>query len=406
MNDPDTVNESRYLAALADISMIIGKGGDNHRTLDQILPAAIKHTGAEFGYLVLVKEAELPYQVISALDNRGKSLEGDMDQATRSLIETSASEATSIIVAGATSDPRFLSIADEEPTAASYLLVPMLVDNETRGVIVLAHASAGQFNEVDRRFISVIATLAAQLVENENQVQTIDKIQQDRRSFISLTTHERRVPLTSIGGYADIIINGMTGPITDKQEKFLRTIRRNVDRMSILIDTLGEMNRIDDGRRKFDVKAIDVGEIAEAAILELEEDLAGRDQELVVDLDLTLPPVLVDRGAVITALNALIINASHYSADHTLLSLRISSSGELIQMEVIDEGVGISLEDQAEIFSPFFRSDDPVVREYTGWGLSLAHAKKLIEALGGTISFTSTYGKGSNFIITIPVAIK
>ncbi len=406
MNDPNNVNDGRYLAALAEISTILAESGDSHAKLGQLLPAAIKHTGAEFGYLVLVKEAELPYQVISALDSAGRSLEGDMDQVTRSLIEAAAGQTKSIIVADATRDPSFHSLADEKAIAASYLLAPMLLNNQTRGLIVLAHGQAGQFNESDRRFTSILATMAAQLVANENQVQTIDKIQQDRRHFISLTTHELRVPLTSIGGYADIIINGMTGPITDKQEKFLRTIRRNVDRMSTLIDTLGEMNRIDDGRRRFDVRAIDVGEVAEAAILEMEEELTGRDQELVVDLDLTLPPVLLDRGAVITALTALIKNASHYSADHKLLSLRISSSGELIQMEVIDEGVGISKEDQAEIFSPFFRSDDPVVREYTGWGLSLAHAKKLIEALGGTISFTSTYGKGSNFIITIPVAIK
>jgi signal transduction histidine kinase len=174
--------------------------------------------------------------------------------------------------------------------------------------------------------------------------------------------------------------------------------------MSILIDALGEMNRIDGGRRKFTLLAFDLTEILEAAILALEEDVAGRHQELVVDFDPFLPFVLADRSAVLAVLTAIIDNASRYSPDEAIISVQVSYSADLARLEVVDMGAGISIEDQSQLFTPFFRSDDPIIREHIGWGLALALGKKVIEALGGTIGFNSTLGDGSIFFFTIPLA--
>jgi signal transduction histidine kinase len=307
-------------------------------------------------------------------------------------------------VVDSTGDERLADMPVDERLTAAYLIIPLLLGSRAGGLICLASHTAGKFGEDQRSFVTLLGTQAALAVERDHQTQITRHVEDARSEFVSLTSHQLRVPLTAMSGYTDMILSGMVGPLTERQEAFLRTIRRNVDRMSVLIDALSEMNRIDGGRRKFDLLAFDVTEIVEAAILELENDVAGRHQELVVDVDPSLPFVLADQPAVLAVLTAMIDNASRYSPDGALISLRISLAGEWVRLKIVDEGVGISIEDQSQLFTPFFRSDDPIIRDHIGWGLALAHGKKVIEALGGTIGFESSLGDGSIFFFTIPLA--
>jgi signal transduction histidine kinase len=393
-----------YMAALHEVSAYLQNNDDVRGSLKLILDLAVRNTGADYGYLLLREADDPTFQVIVAQDKDGNSRAGGLDSGARSLLDRAMKTGHSVIVVDSSAGERFAGLPVEESFAVAYLVVPMLLASRPAGLICLAGNTANQFGEEHQAFVELLSTQAALVVERDRQAQIIHRVEDAQSEFISLTSHQLRVPLTAMSGYTDMILNGMVGPLSERQESFLRIIRRNVDRMRILIDTLGEMNRIDGGRRTFTLRAFDLTVILEGAILALEKDVAGRHQELVVDVDPSLPFIQTDRPAVLSVLTVIIDNASRYSPDEAIISVQVSYSGEMARLEIVDVGAGISIEDQSQLFTPFFRSDDPIIREHIGWGLALAHGKKVIEALGGTIGFNSTLGDGSIFFFTIPLA--
>ena len=327
-----------YMAAIYEVKAFLQNNDDNRSYLELLLDLAVRHTAADYGYLLLRKADDPTYQVIVAQDREGNSKAGDLDLAARSLLDQAEQTGVCALVTDAFDDERLASVPVAERTAAAYLIVPLLLGSRVPGLICLVSHIAGQFSGEHQSFVDLLSTQAALVVERERQAQIIRRVEDSRSEFISLTTHELRVPLTSMSGYTDIILSGKVGPLTTRQEEFLRTIRRNVDRMAILINALGEMNRIDGGRRKFNLVVFDLTEILEAAILEFEKDVVDRQQNLVVDVEPSLPSVLADRAAVLAVLTALIDNASRYSPDEAIISLQISLADDMVRLEIVDQG--------------------------------------------------------------------
>jgi signal transduction histidine kinase len=120
--------------------------------------------------------------------------------------------------------------------------------------------------------------------------------------------------------------------------------------------------------------------------------------------------VWADRSRVIQIVTNLLSNANKYSPDDRPIQITaqtVDQDGKaFVRVAVLDKGLGISEEDQAQLFTQFFRSEDPAVREQTGWGLGLSIVKMLAEAQGGSISVESEAGVGSAFTFTLPVVTK
>lgn len=395
--------QSQYMAAFDEISTHLQEEVDARDFLRLVLRLAVRETVSDQGYLLLRGSGEANYQVIIAQNRQSQLLEGGMDAVAKQLLDGVVKSGQAVIVADAKSDPRLTGSSSEEALSA-YMLIPMVSGTKSNGLICLASQTMGHFQDDHRNFVTLLAAISAQVVDRVKLDNIVQRVEDSRHEFISLTTHQLRVPLTSISGYTDILLKGMAGDLNEQQHDFLQIVRRNATRMGVLIDKLGEMNRIESGRRRFDLGPTDVSEVVEAAILDLEDELASKNQELVVDMDPDLPPVLTDSPPVIVVLSALLENASWYSPKDGVLLLQISQGDDHVLFEIIDKGIGIAKSDQEHIFELFYRSDDQSVRELSGWGLSLTHAKKVIEALGGIIAFQSTKDVGSNFYFTLPVA--
>jgi signal transduction histidine kinase len=174
--------------------------------------------------------------------------------------------------------------------------------------------------------------------------------------------------------------------------------------MSVLIRDLSDINRIESGRMKFELGSFGLDEALEDVISSLRETIDGRQQMLMVEIEPDFPQVYADRTRISQVLTNLISNANKYTPNGGEITVRASANGQFAQLEVVDTGIGISEEDQAKLFTQFFRSDDSAVREQTGWGLGLSIVKKMVEAQGGEISCYSILGQGSTFTFTIPLA--
>jgi signal transduction histidine kinase len=117
----------------------------------------------------------------------------------------------------------------------------------------------------------------------------------------------------------------------------------------------------------------------------------------------SLPAVRTDKTRLSQILINLISNASKYTPQEGKIDITAEVRAPFVRIAVSDNGIGMSPEDQANLFSQFFRSEDEKVREQQGWGLGLHVTKKLVELFGGEIGVTSEFRKGSTFWFTLPI---
>ncbi len=282
----------------------------------------------------------------------------------------------------------------------SRLVVPILHSSNPLGVIVIDRGEP--FTPLDAQFLSHLCGRAAAAIENARLYQAVQSANQAKTKFVSVVTHELRIPMTSIKGYTDLIRQGAVGTINEQQLGFLNIVRNNVDRMSALVSDLSEISRIETGRLKLDCSLIQVQGYVEEVVSSLQPKLEEKQQSLDVDFQPDLCSVFADPNRLMQILTNLVSNACKYTPVSGKIHIRAYQQDQAVRIDVIDTGIGISAEDQTRLFSQFFRSEDPAVREEQGWGLGLSVTKLIVELMGGSIGFTSVYGLGSTFWVYPP----
>jgi len=225
-----------------------------------------------------------------------------------------------------------------------------------------------------------------------------------KTKFVSVVTHELRVPMTSIKGYTDLLRHQAVGPINEQQMSFLDIVRNNVERMSNLVSDLSDISHIEAGRLKLTFTDIRLRDALEETLVNLRPKIEEKRQTLSVDIPDDLPHMRADSNRLAQILANLINNANRYTQPEGTINIRASRDDKNLLVEISDTGIGISTEDQARLFTQFFRSDDGLVREQQGWGLGLSLTKRLVEVMGGDIGAQSEYRKGSVFWFKLPVS--
>jgi len=227
-----------------------------------------------------------------------------------------------------------------------------------------------------------------------------------KSEFVSLVSHELKLPMTSIKGYSELMLNGAAGLLTEHQTQFLETIHNNVNRMATLVSDLADISRIESGNLRLEIKTADVREVIDEALILTKTQVEAKHQTLTVQYEPGLPQAFCDRSRLVQALTNLVSNANKYSPSQgeILIQARPATGSEMIEISVHDNGFGITAEDQEKLFEKFFRSSDEKIREAPGTGLGLSITKNLIELQGGTIRIESEYGKGAAVYFTVPAA--
>ena len=219
--------------------------------------------------------------------------------------------------------------------------------------------------------------------------------------------------MTSIKGYTELLAAGSVGQINDMQTNFLHTIRSNVERMSVLVSDLNDNAKIEAGRLRLDYKAVYVSDVADDVLRSTKRQIEDKRKTVNLQLSPQLPTVWADQVRMGQVLTNLVSNAHKYTPEGGTITIGAQETAnqwdpegakKVVHLWVKDNGIGISIEDQAKIFQKFFRSDDTKAREAPGTGLGLNITKSLIEMQGGRIWFESEYRQGTTFHFTIPVA--
>lgn len=288
--------------------------------------------------------------------------------------------------------------------ASVQLAVPIVQDGEISGLITLETQHNVEINREDIAFVERLADRAAVAIKNAKLYEAVQAANKAKSDFISLVAHELRVPMTSIKGYTDLMNAGLAGPLSDQQKQFLEVIRRNLTRMSSLISDLSDINHIESGRMKFDLKSFDLREVVADVADSLRERISNREQTLHIEIEDELPLVFADASRITQVISNLMSNANKYTPEGGEIVVRAWPNGRSAYVSIEDNGLGISEEDQQKLFTQFFRAEDKAVREQPGWGLGLSIVRRMVEAQDGEITFESKLGAGSTFTFTLPLA--
>ncbi|MGD2077520.1 MAG: GAF domain-containing protein [Chloroflexota bacterium] len=228
-----------------------------------------------------------------------------------------------------------------------------------------------------------------------------------KSEFVSTVSHELRTPMTSIKGFAELLLIGAAGSLKEAQSRYLEVIRDNADRMSDLVNDLLDISRIESGRTVLDLQALDVDQLVDDVTTNHVKDLIRRENKpmrVELELEKSLPVIEGDHDRITQILINLLDNAYHYTPAGGTIIVSARLVDGRVALSVRDSGIGISQENLNKIFDRFYRSEDAVVQQIPGTGLGLAIVQSLVEMHGGEIEVTSTVGEGSRFTVYLPVA--
>ncbi len=391
------------LSLFQQIDQELNRSLDIDRVLSLSLDWAVRLTSAEIGSIGLMEQLDedgdeyaLRLHVYSGQD---KHSEDPLIPTVHPILDRVLAKEGSLMVEGITAVDAFDGIP-----AAIQLSVPIKMDGEITGLITLKSEQSNSLTVEDIEFVERLADRAAVAIKNARLYADIHAANQAKSDFVSLVTHELRLPMTSIKGYTDLMMSGMVGELNDQQNQFMEVVKRNLDRMSALIRDLGDINRVESGRMAFEFESVDLGEVIGDVAESLREAVDGRQQTLSVSISDNFPLIYADPTRVSQVVTNLVSNAHKYTPDEGDIRVEVVENGRMATISIIDNGLGISQENQEKLFTQFFRAEDREVREQTGWGLGLSIVKKMVEAQDGEINFESELGKGSTFTFTVPLA--
>jgi len=224
-----------------------------------------------------------------------------------------------------------------------------------------------------------------------------------KSEFVSLVSHELRTPLTSVMGYMDLVLDGDAGPLNEEQLEYLNIARRNTSRLASLVGDLLDVSRLESGSLQLKFTAVDLREMVQEVVQLLERSIRDKGQSVVMEMAPDLPPVNGDSDRLIQVITNLLSNAHKYTPAEGVITVSARSADSKVQLLVHDTGIGLTPEDLSQLFTKFFRADNPATQQAGGTGLGLWITRTLVEMHGGNIDVASEPGKGSTFSFTLPI---
>lgn len=263
------------------------------------------------------------------------------------------------------------------------------------------------------------ATLYREIKETNVKLERLEKIKSD---FISIVSHELRTPLTSIKNSVDIVLSGKAGELPPNSEKFLSMAKRNILRLSEIINDLLDISKIEAGKMDFNFEALDVNTVIENVRVSLTGLAKEKDLVFISDCAPELPQISGDSKRLEQVLTNLVSNAIKFTESGKSITIKSQVynsadinknnqfrddleklSGDYVVVSVKDEGIGIAENDITRAFDKFAQIENSLSRKVGGTGLGLPIAKQLLEKHNGMIWCESELGKGSEFIFALPI---
>jgi len=313
----------------------------------------------------------------------------------------------------------------------SFIAAPITTKDGVKGILFIgSELSYAPITAGDKEIVAILASQIGQSLENaklfeqtwnsyqqlETKVnqrtkeltQTLEEIKAITRrksDFVSAVAHELRTPLTSIKGYASLLSAGKLGQIPAEVKERLDKINKHSDNLTMLINDLLDISRIESGRVEMKIEPLNLREILDSLFDMFSPSMKEKQINFSFDIS-DIQEIYADKQQIQRVFINLIGNALKFTPNGGSITITAKRLTNEIRIEVKDTGIGISKKDLNRVFEEFYRTEEAINQQIKGTGLGLSLVKYIVEAHKGKIWVESELGKGSTFIFTLPLKQK
>jgi signal transduction histidine kinase/tetratricopeptide (TPR) repeat protein len=223
-----------------------------------------------------------------------------------------------------------------------------------------------------------------------------------KSDFVSTISHEFKSPLTSIRQIVEMLHAGRV-PSEERRRQYYDVLLEQSERLSLLTENILNLARMEEGRKQFEFEKTDMAALLQEVVSYAQDRVRHEGFSIELEIKKGLPMIMLDRSAITQAITNLMDNAVKYSGESRRVIVSASDEGALLHIAVKDFGIGIRKEDRDRVFERFFRGGDELTRTVKGSGLGLTLVREIVEAHQGTVYAVSEPGKGSTFLIRLPL---
>ena len=406
------------LETLNEVGTALASQLDVERIVQTVTDAATKLTGAEFGaffYNAVDEQGEK--LTLYALSGAPREAFANFGHPRATPVFAPTFYGTGIVRSDdITKDPRYgqwgphHGMPPGHLPVCSYLAVPVTSRNgEVLGGLFFGHSHVGVFDERVERLVSGISGWAAiamdnaRLYEAERRARDDAEVANEAKSeFLANMSHELRTPLNAIGGYADLLLGEVRGPITELQRADIERIKRSQQHLLSLINDILNFAKLEAGKVLFEPTEVSMNE----ALGQLEELIAPQlEQNQLRYTYICCDPTFTsytDPERLQQILVNLLSNAIKFTAPGGKITVICEVAGDEMKVHVKDSGIGIPADKLDQIFEPFVQVARGRANRSMGTGLGLSISRDLARAMGGELTVKSEVGKGSTFTLSLP----
>ena len=436
------LNLNNHVAKLADVML---SEDDAHRFCHAVLGSLLEHTESQLGAVYLLNDEKTEFHHFECI---GMDLDGCKPfSAVQFDGEFGAALASKKLqhIAGIPEDTQFaFSTVSGKFTPREIITIPIVSGDET--VVVISLATIKSFSKNSVRLVdTVLSTLSARMdgilayrkiitfsqqlekqnielevqkrelsaqaselgeqnIELEMQKKQLNESNRLKSSFLSNMSHELRTPLNSVIALSGVLNRRLSGKIGAEEFNYLDVIERNGKQLLSLINDILDLSRIEAGYEELEIRKFNMNDLVREVVDMLEPQAIIKNITLSYQAGNDRHDISSDYVKCRHILQNLVANAVKFTEIGDV-RITVEAKIDTIQIAVADTGIGIAQEHLSHIFDEFRQADGSSSRKYGGTGLGLAIAKKYAHLLGGSIKVESIPGKGSLFIISLPLQI-
>jgi signal transduction histidine kinase len=276
-------------------------------------------------------------------------------------------------------------------TLSGKVLLELMEDS---GVLVKRKGKWRYLGQLDRQ-----TELENSLIKAKKDAEAVNRA---KNEFIMNISHELRIPLNSVIGFSDLLLEGAFGPLNTRQSKYVSNILLSGESLLEIIENLVDISRIEAGEKTLNYEEIDIASLLGEVRISLLSPASIKKIAVELKVDTAIENIRADRTKLRRIMYNLISNAIKFTPEKGKVTVSASKKEEVLEIKVSDTGTGMLKEYYEKTFSPLVQADPSKVLKSGGAGLGLYIVKNLIDLHGGKIYVDSEVGKGSTFTFTLP----
>lgn len=407
-------NRAEQLTLLRQVDIELSSSLDVEEVLRISLNAAIYVSGADAGF-ILLSDREYNWRQVISSGRYGEQPPGPV--IVSGVVQRAIQRELSQLVVDVTTDPDYVATL---PETVAQIAIPLRSQARLFGILNLETSQDGVFSESAFDLMVLLGSRIAvaidnarlyelsnrHLVEMQELYTQVSKLEELKTDMIRIASHDLRNPVGIINGYIQLMRLELEDKLSVEDLDHVEQIERQVRRMDDIATNLLSLERIHQVAREEFTETVDIWTLTQQAVLNHTREALHKGLSMHFETSVRSDPLLVhgDSNQLMEAVVNFLTNAIKYTPEGGSVTVRLMDSGEHAFIDVIDTGFGIPEEQQERLFQPFYRVESEATTDIEGVGLGLHLVKNIIQRHGGEVEFKSTYGQGSTFSITLPLA--